>query len=220
MSAQIVRATGLTSFIGLLAAIALCGCGSRQSPGNHPIQGTAAPPDAESGLVVHPSATGWSLRVAADGSTIVVNPRAKEFLVGATVYPNRTPTTLWRVDVPRLGREFLVVFAAPMASGAMTMTLFTIRQDGETIVRAADILHHYEWKAEYTTADNVREALFVDSDGDGIPELVDDDVWKWGGALTYYVLVGDRFQPRWRETYELDEATARVVLTRRESVQK
>ena len=237
MSAQIVRVTGLAALMGLLAAIAPCGCTSRQSQPvsvppqqagqtafstieGHDKEGVGLPRDAKTRPVVHGSAAGWSLRAAPDGSTIVVNPKGSEFRVGSTRYPDRQPTTLWLVGVPALKREFLVLFTPPTASGAVPMTLFTIKQDGEAIVRAADILHHYEWDSEYTTVDEVRETLFVDSDGDGTPELVDDDVWKWGGTLTYSVLLEDRFQPRWRETFALDESSGKVVLTKRESVQK
>ena len=141
-------------------------------------------PHLKTNAVVHSSAAGWALRIAPDDSTIVVSPKGREFNVGKTQYPDWPPATLWRVHVPTLHRSFLLLHVSPMASGAVPMTLFAIKGDDESIVRAADIRHHYEWRADITTTNQILDALFVDSDSDGIPELIDDDVWKWGGTRT------------------------------------
>ena len=172
----------------------------------------ALDPHLKTNAVVHSSAAGWSLRVAPDESTIVVSPKGREFKIGKTQYPDWLPATLWRVRVPALRRDFLVLHVSPMASGAVPMTLLTIKGDDESVVRAADIRHHYEWRSDITTTNQVIDALFVDSDSDGIPELVDDDVWKWGGKRTFYVLAGDRFVPRWEESTGKIVRTSRVLI--------
>ena len=180
------------------------------APRNHP--------GLKTNVVTHPSAAGWSLRVAADESTIVVSPKGRELRIGRTQYPDWSPATLWRVRVPALQREFLILHVSPMASGAVPLTVMTIKADGDSTVRAADILHHYEWQADITTPNQILDALFVDSDRDGVPELVDDDVGKSGGTRTYHVLTGDRFVPKWRETFKLEESTGRIGRASRELV--
>src|SRR5262245_14999648 len=180
----------------------------------------ALDPHLNTNAIIHPSAAGWSLRVAPDESTIVVSPKGREFKIGKTQYPDSPPATLWRVRVPALRGDFLIVHVSPMASGAVPMTVLSIKAGGDSIVRAADILHHYEWRADITTTNQILDALFVDSDSDGLPELVDDDVWKWGGTRTYSVWAGDRFTPKWRETFRLDEPTGRIIRVSRELVKK
>lgn len=170
--------------------------------------------------LVHTSAAGWSLRVGPDRSTVLVSPADKQFNIGKTQYPDWVSATLWRVPVPSLHRDFLIVYVPPMASGSVAMTLCVLKHGGTSITRAADISHHYEWTADLQSPEAIRDALFVDSDSDGILELAENDVSKWGGTRTYQILVGDRFVPKWKETFVLEEPTGRIVRSSRVRIQK
>ena len=124
--------------------------------------------------------------------------------MGYTTYPDTNPTTLWVVEVEEFCASFLVMQSSPAASAPSVMELFTI-QDGRVPVHAASIKHHYEWDATVAAADVARD-LFIDSDGDGIPELEEPDVWKWGGTVTFHEFDGTEFHPLWIETYDRSDA--------------
>jgi hypothetical protein len=174
--------------------------------------------DSKTNVILHASAKGWSLRPGTNNSTILTTPQGRSFNLGQTAYPDWAPTTLWKVYVEGLKMEFLLLHVPPIASGSVPLTVIGLKADG-SMFRAADIPHHYEWDVNITTHQIVAE-LFVDSDSGGKPELVDNDVGKFGRARTYYILVGDKFVPRWKDVYKLDKPTGKVVKVSRELLSK
>ena len=175
----------------LLAA----GCASSPLPEEDP---PAFP--TQDNVLVAPSAAGWSVCPGPDGQTILTNPAGRDFDVGETMYPCITSTHLLKIHVEELKADFLILHVNPIASGSVTLTVFTILP-GQIPVRAADIDHHWAWN----DAENWRETLFVDSDGDGVPELRDGGVYRWRGTNTYYSFDGTRFHPLWIEDYQAPE---------------
>lgn len=151
-------------------------------------------------VLVTPSAAGWSVCPGPDGQTILTNPAGRDFDVGETAYPDITPTHLIKVRVEELKADFLILHVAPAASGSVTLTVFTILS-GQVPVRAADIQHHWEW----SDAENWRQTLFVDSDGDDVPELRNCGAYRYRGTNTYYSFDGTRFHPLWIEDYQAPE---------------
>ncbi|MCY2930129.1 MAG: hypothetical protein NTV86_11675 [Planctomycetota bacterium] len=164
-----------------------------------PSQGPRPYPTRNRALVA-PSAAGWSLRPGPDAQTVLTNPAGRDFDVGETMYPDITSTHLLMLHVEELKADFLVLHVDPLASGGSTLTVFTILP-GQVPVRAADIDHHWEWN----DAENWRETLFVDSDGDGVPELRDGGAYRYRGTNTYYSFDGTRFGPLWIDDYQAPE---------------
>ncbi len=151
-------------------------------------------------VVVEDSARGWQVEADDVGNTTLVNPRGQRFDVGPTQYPDINRTRLIKIAVQELRAEFLILYVPPVASGGSTLTVFTIASN-DTPVRAADLRHH--WEPQMVT--DWRETLFVDSDGDGIPELRDWGAFRWEGANTFYSFDGVRFHPLWVEQFKASE---------------
>ncbi len=151
--------------------------------------------------VIEPSAAGWKVETGPQGHTILINPSGRRFDVGETMYPDILTSHLFKLGVPRLEAEFLMLHFTPAASGASMLYVFTILP-GNVPYRAADLLHHWEW---WDSGRDWQETLFVDSDKDGIPELRDDDAYRHCGTVTYYSFDGKKFSPLWVEYYEAPE---------------
>jgi len=171
--------------------------------------------------IVSVSAKGWTIKpgTPANGAsrptTILVNPNGEEFNIGETQYPDILPATLWIVEVKELKARFLVIRVPPTASAAVKMPILYINDDN-TPSLAGSIGQRFEFKAnsddmpgfdptiQWDGNHHLRDMLFKDSDGDGIPELMEDDVWKQGGTITYYRFTEQKsFVPLWKETWKM-----------------
>jgi len=153
------------------------------------------------------SARGWSIstqpRAGSEPDTIIQSPNGQRFNAGYTGVPDYHRPILWILGVSILKRKFLVIYLYPVASESSTLSLYVIR-DNHVICKAAQIAHHFEWTNRTKSAQIIYE-LFSDHNNDGKPELVEDEVGKFGGIVTYYEFNGETFSPRWRETYKPDE---------------
>ena len=173
-------------------------------------------------VLITPSAEGWQVKPGPppeDGAnthptTVLLNPKGTEYDIGQTQYPDVTMATLFCVDVRELNARFLVLYMPPVASGGSEMAVIHIDEDDNPAVSAL-IGHHYEWRqaarsrtARVFFADCpphgalVRDILFVDSDDNGVPELMEDFVGRFGGTITYHRFDGRTFKPLWVEEYE------------------
>ena len=148
-------------------------------------------------VVIDPSAAGWSVKLGAEGQTVLRNPRGQEFDVGKTQYPDIAPTYLLKLSIPELKASFLVLHIDPVASGGSELTVFTLLPN-DVPIRAADLHHHWEWEV----ITDWKQTLFADSDGDGVLELRDWGAYRWFGTDTYYSFDGKRFHPLWVEEYQ------------------
>ena len=177
---------------------------------------TAAPSAADDRKLtaaVDASALGWTVTLGSKCETVLVNPHGRAFNVGKTRYPDISKTHLYRLFVPELKAEFLVLHIDPVASGGSDLTVFTILPN-DVPCRAADIHHHWEWQM---VAD-WKQTLFVDSDGDGVLELRDWGAYRWSGTNTFYSFDGTRFRPLWIEKYKAaddDDYDLKLVSRRR-----
>jgi len=109
---------------------------------------------------------------------------------------------LWRVSVPGIDREFLIV---DTCCGAYTFhRLLYLVEAGESLVAAKDIATVAEVQGD--SERHVLDATFEDVDGDGIPELKEchrewiyDDrgelINNWGIRTLYFAWDGRGFQP-------------------------
>ena len=159
--------------------------------------------------IVSVSARGWSLRPGLPPpekmhpTTVVVNPRGETFNIGTTAYPDILPATLWIVGVPALNARFLLIRVPPAASGFVPMPVLYLDALDKPFL-AGTILQHFEFAVnpEDEPGDNprfhwdgehfIRDILFQDIDQDGLPELVEEDVGKDGGTITYFKFGKDR----------------------------
>ena len=163
-------------------------------------------------ITITASAFGWRVRATPSPfpATILVSPSDKEYNVGETMYPDITHAVLWKISVPELRATFLILYAPPACSGASVMSVFHLLP-GNVPVLVAEIRHHFEFgivpndpSARVVGGPGgtlLRDVLFVDSDGDGIPELRDDDAYRWEGSITYFRWDGQTFRPLWVEHY-------------------
>jgi hypothetical protein len=170
-------------------------------------------------FVVAPTAMGWNLILSekndSDSSTVLINPDGKRFDIGKTLFLRCPKTILWGIRESKLNEKFLMIYFHPSASGAVPAYLFHLNQNNIPTL-SAKIFHHYELDvrdrngiARCGIADGgkygkeVVKVFFTDSDNDGIPELKENDVWKWGGKITYYKWVKNEsiFKPLWIEIY-------------------
>jgi len=152
--------------------------------------------------VITSSARGWNVKVKRSRmskrpDTIVVSPGGHEFNAGKTGIPDYHQPIVWLLKVQQLDAQFLLIYLCPTASGSTSISLLLIRGD-RVISKAAQIAHHFEWDKS-TSVDQVTAALFEDADGDGVLELVEPDVGKFGGTITYHEFDGTRFRPLWRK---------------------
>ncbi len=195
----------------LAAAFALAaGCGETELPPAHNVE-----------PIVSASAKGWSLkagppqgRSGAFSTTVVVNPKGEEFNIGVTQYPDVLPATLWIVRVEELKARFLLIRVPPAASAAVEMPVVyldeddrpslagTIRQRFEFPVHPQDEAGEDPKVIAVDGERRLRDLLFEDSDQDGVPELVENDVWKEGGTVTYFRFTSaKKFVPLYREVW-------------------
>jgi hypothetical protein len=162
-------------------------------------------PEASHPLVIKalidPSAAGWDMKVGPEGQTILLNQQGRAFNVGHTQYPDISQARLYKCAVKEFGADFLVLYVPPIASGGSRLTLFTILA-GHVPVRVADITTHCE---SWDIPEDWKQALFADSDGDGVLELCENDAYRWSGTVTYYAFDGQRFFPLWIEEYKAPE---------------
>jgi hypothetical protein len=150
-------------------------------------------------------------------TTIVVNPEKQEFNIGVTPYPDITdiiPTRLWIVPVKELKARFLIIQVQPGASASVPMPILYIDQhDHPTLAGCIRQRFQFEvdprdqpgadpnvgWEGDYHP---LRDEMFEKCDKDGILELVEHDVWKEGGSVTYFRFTAHKtFIPVRRETY-------------------
>jgi hypothetical protein len=202
--------------------------------------GAAALPPGLGGMAVAPivsgSAEGWSLKPGIPigalprPTTIVINPRGQAFSIGETAYPDILPATLWIVETTTLPGRFLIIHVPPVASGSVSMpVLFVDSEDNVTL--AGTIQQRFEFRADPNdrrSSDPVVESdgwhhlkdfLFKDVNNDGIVELVEDDVWKDDGTITYYRFREDhRFEPIIREYWVRNAGTERMNLISTERI--
>jgi hypothetical protein len=176
-----------------MCLLLLAGC----SVPEEPVVSDGASQDITQALIT-PSAAGWGMKVGAKGQTILIGPQGRAFDVGETQYPDIARARLYKCAVKELGAVFLILYVPPVASGGSQLTLFTIKP-GNVPVRAADITTHCE---SCNSPEDWKEELFVDSDGDGILELRENDAYRWSGTKTYYAFNGERFFPLWIEEYK------------------
>lgn len=188
------------------------GCSAAPKPVRTPVENSFAD---RIDAVIEPSAAGWNVRLGPNNETVLVNPQGRAFNMGKTQYPDTIPTHLLKVRVDELKAQFLILHVGPAASAASILTVFTIMPNNVPL-RAADIRHHWEWCM--VGENDWKETLFVDSDGDGVPELHDHDIWKEGGTITYYSFDGKSFHPLWVEEYKADD-DAKINLVSRRRVQ-
>ena len=165
------------------------------------------------------SGRGWAIRPGPPigpsrrPTTVVVNPRGKEFNIGYTQYPDFPRATLWIVEVKELHARFLVIRVPPVASAAVAMPVLYL-DENEKPTLAGAVVQRFEFTVHPDDAPGanprvicdgehlLRDMLFEDSDGDGIPELKEDAIWKDGGTVTYYRFTkAKRFVPLWREKW-------------------
>jgi hypothetical protein len=178
----------------------------------------ATQPELISGAKTEPivsgSAAGWTLRPGPGRDTIVVNPEKQEFNIGETQYPDIIAARLWIVPIRELKARFLIVCVPPACSAAVKMPILLIDEKNRSSL-AGSVLQRWEFKVD--TGDMpgadpkvrnegrlqpLRDFLFKNSDKDGIPELVSEDLWKQGGTVTYLRLTKHKtFIPVRRETY-------------------
>jgi hypothetical protein len=198
--------------IRLIALLCLCGCA------------TTSPQWRErTDPIVSVSARGWTIKPgrSEDGSgwrtTVIVNPKGEEFNIGVTQYPDFLPATLWIVEVKQLDARFLLIRVPPAASAAVDMPiLYLDRNDKPSL--AGRIGQRFEFQAnphdrpgfdtiiERDGRHRLRDILFEDSDGDGVPELVESDFWQADGTVTYYRFTDRKtFTPVWEEKWRLGE---------------
>lgn len=183
--------------------------------------------------VVSRSAQGWTLKPGPKDpgseftTTIVVNPKGKEFNIGVTRYPSFLPATLWIVEVKELRARFLFIRVPPVASGAVEMPVLYI--DSDDIPSVSGLIRQrfefdaypddaagYDPKIMWDGEHRLRDFLFEDSDKDGIPELVESLFWKESGTVTYFRFNKDKtFSPLWKEEWEMgDNSYERISRTR------
>jgi hypothetical protein len=158
--------------------------------------------------VVTDSARGWTLKIVQPGPkvdprTIIVSPTDVRFDAGNIGVPDFHRPVLWVIDVAPLKAKFLVIYLYPCASGPSVLSLYLLKNN-RVVCKSARILHHFEWDRE-TVPTRLVESLFKDVNADGRPELVENDVGKFGGTITYREFDGKRFHPRWKDDYKLDE---------------
>jgi hypothetical protein len=181
--------------------------------------------------IVSVSAKGWTIKPglpvtgSSSPTTIVVNPKGEELNIGETQYPDFLPATLWIVEVKELKARFLIIRVPPAASAAVNMPILYIGQDDKPSL-AGSIRQRFEFKANsddnpgfdptirWDGEHHLRDLLFEDSDGDGIPELVESDFWQQTGTVTYFRFTNQKtFVPLWKETWRLgtNDAFERVA---------
>jgi hypothetical protein len=157
--------------------------------------------------LINSSARGWGLstqlRETSEHDTIIQAPDGQRFNARYTGMPDYHRPILWILDVPSLKQKFLVLYLYPVASGSSTLSIYLIR-DNHIVCKASQIAHHFEWTKE-TRPSQIIDELFTDQNNDNRPELVECDVGKFGGIVTYHEFNGNTFSPRWRETYKLNE---------------
>ena len=156
---------------------------------------------------VTPSARGWTIstqsRPDAAFDTIIQSPSRQRFNAGHTGVPDYHRPILWVLEPPGIKRKLLLIYLSPVASGPSTLSVYLI-QDDHIVCKAAQIAHHFEWTKD-TKLSRIIHQLFHDQDADGTPELIADEVGKFGGTVTFLEFNGKTFSPRWRETYKLNE---------------
>ena len=209
----------------VLVSIAIVsGCGT-VSPPCQEIRAIVPASDRSWAIMAAPiislSAAGWTIKPGPpepgrnDATTVVVNPQQREFNIGVTPYPDIHPATLWIVEVKEFDARFLLIRVPPSASGAVTMPILYL-DNNDIPTLACSIQQRFEFqmhphdqpgydpKIEGDGECRLRDILFEDSDGDGVPELVERDVWKESGTVTYYRLTDQKtFLPLWREEWKL-----------------
>ncbi len=174
--------------------------------------------------IISASAKGWTIKpgTVANGSsqptTIVFNPKGEEFNIGETQYPDFIPATLWIVEVKELQARFLIIRIPPALSAAVEMPILYISEDDKPSL-AGKISQRFEFKTSpdeepgfdpkvrWDGEHRLRDLLFEDSDGDGIPELVEKDFYHTSGEVTYFRFSEQQtFVPLWKETWKLNTA--------------
>ena len=161
--------------------------------------------------IVSVSAKGWTLKPgppedtnSSSPTTIVMNPQGEAFNIGTTQYPDVLPATLWIVEVKELNARFLLIHVPPVASASVEMPiLYLDREDRPTW--AGSIRQRWEFKIH--RQDNpgynpkaaicdgeryLRDILFTDINGDGTPELEEEDIWRGSGSVTYFRFTEDK----------------------------
>jgi hypothetical protein len=170
------------------------------------------------------SAQGWALKPKPynvsnrQDSTILINPHGEEFNIGPTPYPDILESNLWIVRVPELKTRFLLIHTPPAASGAVAMPVIYLSSEDKPIL-SGTIRQRMEIKPDPDDLptgeprirsegklEPLRDFIFEDSDGDGVPELAEHDFWKENGTVTYYRFTKDKkFVPFWREKWRLSD---------------
>ncbi len=196
----------------LMAFVSMCVAVFLFSPSKHGFSDNLhlenPPSNGYGRLIVASSAKGWNLRLSKKddifSSNLLINPEGKEFNIGPTLLFHCPKTILWIVNVPKLNERFLVIYFHPVASGAMPMYLFSLNKNNIPTL-SAKIYQHYELDADDMNNDFMKK-LFVDCNDDGIPELKDDNVDRWGGNITFYKWVKKEkiFKPTLVESYTQD----------------
>ncbi|MEX0717891.1 MAG: hypothetical protein WD066_14955 [Planctomycetaceae bacterium] len=159
-------------------------------------------------------ALGWQLFTVSHDSgskrhAVIVSPSGRRFDVPEIFGlprpggPNlREPSRprMQVIDVPALQAQFLLIYRCPEASAPAALSSLLLK-DGEIAGKAAiGVLHRFEW-IPIPSGEFIVAQLFEDVDGDGRPELIENDVGKFGGTMTYHQFDGSRFRPRWRDEY-------------------
>lgn len=206
-----------TSAIALAIAFSF-GCAGR----SHYLPETDAVGELKTKVGIDSSAAGWHVRArrsesgSCQPSTVLVGPTGREFNMGQTFYPDTIiRSTLCLVTNTTLRAQFLVLHTGPACSAAVPTSVFYLRGDGRPLW-AATVLSHLE--SLYLDAHTPNDWWFEDVDGDGVEELVDEDVGKWGGRIIYHRFGGERFSPYWIEIWQEDherECGVSIKSTRR-----
>jgi hypothetical protein len=171
--------------------------------------------------IVSVSAQGWTLKpgppsnTSSHPTTVVVNPKGGEFNIGTTAYPDFLAATLWIVEVKELKARFLIIRVPPAASAPVGMPLLYLSQDDKPLL-AGLIRQRFEFHANaadkpgsdprirWDGEHRLRDVLFEDSDGDGVPELVEKDFSQAAGTVTYFRFTEEKtFVPLCKETWKL-----------------
>ena len=186
--------------VSLLIALACFGCATARYSNA----------EVKTEVKIDPSASGWQVRPGPSDSgsdqptTVLVSPTGRQFNMGETIYPDpMCRSQLYLVTNRSLQSRFLVLLTPPAASAATPLTLYYLRADGRPFW-AATVVSHLE--SLHTDARTPNQWLFKDVDGDGVDELIENDVWKDGGRVTYHRFGGERFFSDRIEVWQGDHA--------------
>ena len=147
-------------------------------------------------LRITKSAKGWNVEVVRNDKngidTVFINPAGRKLNVGEILIPEESQITSYLAIAEDKSKsyKFLVLYAC--SSIPDWMYVFHLKSNGN--IRSFICVDSWcSWRTE-STPEEIYDKLFIDSDKDGFPELIDNEVRsRSGGRIIYHKFDGKHF---------------------------